>query len=116
MSDQVKHPDHYQSENGLECWDAMEVVYGSKAVETFCKLNAFKYLWRLGKKDDPGTELQKVAEYKRKEEALRSGADVVRSDVYYLQMCRSRLQCMIDDLDREIIETTIQKRRFHETL
>lgn len=38
----VRHPEHYQSESGLECWDAMELIYGADAVRTFCRLNVMK--------------------------------------------------------------------------
>lgn len=41
----VNHPDHYNSGN-IECIDAMIAAFGEEAVATFCRLNAFKYLWR----------------------------------------------------------------------
>ena len=45
MSDQVNHPSHYQG-NGIECIDAMLAAFGKGEVISFCKLNAFKYIWR----------------------------------------------------------------------
>lgn len=105
----VRHPEHYQSESGLECWDAMELIYGADAVRTFCRLNVMKYLWRLGKKDDPEKELKKIAEYARHEEEIRTGEDRHRSDIHYLQKCRNRLRTMMDDLDREIVEIMAEK-------
>lgn len=45
----VNHPSHYQ-DGGLECIEVMRIVFGDEAVKTFCKLNAFKYVWRSGKK------------------------------------------------------------------
>lgn len=45
----VNHPSHYQ-DGGLECIEVMRRVFGDDAVRTFCKLNAFKYVWRSGKK------------------------------------------------------------------
>lgn len=49
-SSNVDHPSHY-NQGGIECWDAMEATYGKEAVKTFCKLNAFKYVWRADSKN-----------------------------------------------------------------
>ena len=46
----VDHPSHY-NQGGIECWGAMEAAYGKEAVKTFCKLNAFKYVWRADNKN-----------------------------------------------------------------
>lgn len=46
----VNHPAHYN--NGkIECIVAMRLEFSDEEVAAFCKLNAFKYLWR---KDDKG--------------------------------------------------------------
>lgn len=50
MSDNVNHPSHYNS-GQYECLDVMRDVFGDEAVKNFCKLNAFKYLWRSDKKN-----------------------------------------------------------------
>lgn len=50
MSEKVNHPDHYNTDS-YECIDVMEEVFGKEAVKNFCKLNAFKYLWRADEKD-----------------------------------------------------------------
>ena len=42
----VEHPKHYNSGN-IECIDAMESAFGVEAVQHFCALNAFKYIWRF---------------------------------------------------------------------
>jgi hypothetical protein len=49
MSEQVNHPSHYAS-GGIECIDAMEAAFGKAEVASFCKLNAFKYIWRESSK------------------------------------------------------------------
>ena len=46
----VIHPNHY-NQGKIECWDAMVETYGRDATATFCKLNAFKYLWRASEKN-----------------------------------------------------------------
>lgn len=53
--EQVNHPAHYQK-NGKECIEAMEEEFGPLAVYHFCLLNAFKYKWRAGFKDDNSKE------------------------------------------------------------
>ena len=52
--EKVDHPTHYQSYNTnlqIECIDAMRAAFGDEAVTAFCKLNAFKYLWRASSKN-----------------------------------------------------------------
>lgn len=55
-SEQVNHPIHYKSENGKECIDYMIEKYGEEWVYHFCVLNAYKYKFRAGKKDDNSKE------------------------------------------------------------
>lgn len=48
----VNHPDHYQSETGLETIDIIEAVtFDLKGVEAFDIGNAIKYLCRFTKKN-----------------------------------------------------------------
>lgn len=52
MAEQVNHPEHYQSANGIECIDAIEAaVENLTGIQAFCVGNAIKYLFRAGKKD-----------------------------------------------------------------
>ena len=46
----VNHPAHYTS-GKYECIDVMQDVFGKEAVDNFCLLNAFKYIWRAGRKN-----------------------------------------------------------------
>lgn len=48
--DPVNHPSHYET-GGIECIDAMLETQGREAVMDFCVCNAFKYLWRHGRKN-----------------------------------------------------------------
>lgn len=50
MSDNVNHPEHYNS-GKYECIEVMRDVFGKEAVDNFCLLNAFKYIWRAGRKN-----------------------------------------------------------------
>jgi hypothetical protein len=38
-------------------------AFGKDAVRDFCKINAFKYLWRLGHKDEEAQEIGKIKWY-----------------------------------------------------
>ena len=56
----VNHPSHYKG-NKFECIDVMLDTFSKREVEAFCKLNAFKYLYRANKKN--GMEDMKKAEW-----------------------------------------------------
>ena len=58
----VNHPQHY-NQGSIECIDAMASAFGKEEVKSFCKLNAFKYLWRLGCKDEEIQEVGKIKWY-----------------------------------------------------
>lgn len=51
MSDPVKSPDHYKA-GQYECLDIMRARYGQSAFKAFCLMNAFKYLFRQGRKPE----------------------------------------------------------------
>ena len=53
MSDNVNHPAHYET-GKYECIDVMTEVFGTDAVKHFCLCNAFKYVYRMNRKN--GTE------------------------------------------------------------
>ncbi len=50
MNDVVNHPDHYCT-GKYECILVMTEVFGAKAVQDFCRCNAFKYLYRSDRKN-----------------------------------------------------------------
>jgi hypothetical protein len=67
-SSAVNHPSHYN--NGkYECLDVMIDVFGKEAVQTFCLLNAFKYVWRSKQKNGM-EDIQKANFYLTKYEEL----------------------------------------------
>jgi len=65
MNDSVNHPSHYKS-NGMECIDAMIGAYGTAEVASFCKLNAFKYIWRCCHKGKCVEDIEKAIWYLNK--------------------------------------------------
>lgn len=48
--EEINHPSRYAG-GKYECIDVMTDVFGVDAVKDFCKLNAFKYLWREKQKN-----------------------------------------------------------------
>ena len=54
--EKVVHPKHYNAEGRMECIQEMELMFGLDAVETFCKLNAYKYYYRAGNKTGASKE------------------------------------------------------------
>jgi len=63
-NEKVNHPQHYAGK--VECIDAMVAAFGTESVMDFCKINAFKYVWRIGKKDDAVQDAKKAVWYLNK--------------------------------------------------
>ena len=51
MSSIINNPPHY-TKGAVHCIDAMLSAYTTEEVELFCRLNAFKYLWRASEHKD----------------------------------------------------------------
>ena len=58
----VNHPSHY-CQGDMECIDGLIGAFGRNEVAIFCKINAMKYIWRLGHKDDEAQEIGKIKWY-----------------------------------------------------
>ena len=64
--DMVNSPPHYSGgDSKIECIDAMVSAFGDEAVKVYAKLNAFKYLWRAGKKVNAEEDVMKSIWYTR---------------------------------------------------
>ena len=63
-NDEVNSPKHYTGD--IECIDAMVAAFGEDQVRIYSKLNAFKYLWRSGKKGSEKEDTEKAIWYLRK--------------------------------------------------
>lgn len=59
----VNYPNHYGAGNGYQCIEAMLQTFGRKATMDFCKLNAFKYIWRSDHKNKESQDLEKAKRY-----------------------------------------------------
>ena len=42
----VNHPPHYQSQNGIECIEAIRAQLTEEEFRGYCKGNCIKYVWR----------------------------------------------------------------------
>ena len=69
MTTEVNHPSHYQGQ-GIECIDAMIAAFGEMDTMAFCKLNAFKYIWRAEKKENAYRDIEKAIWYLTKHQEL----------------------------------------------
>lgn len=67
----VDHPKHYNM-GDIECIDAMISAFGKSEVAIWCKINAFKYLWRMDYKDSFFDDLGKTQWYINKLKELIS--------------------------------------------
>ena len=61
MVDMVNHPPHYQSDNGIECIDAIRAALGSDGFIAYCRGSSMKYVWR--EKVNAAEDLRKSAWY-----------------------------------------------------
>lgn len=62
--DMVSHPPHYQSDNGIECIDAIRAALGKEGFIAYCRGNVIKYSWRI--KANPAEDQGKAAWYANK--------------------------------------------------
>ena len=67
----VNHPRHYNREGAIECIDEMELIYGPEPVMWFCLLNAHKYRYRAGLKNDGFQDLEKSDWYMNRYKELK---------------------------------------------
>ena len=65
----VDHPAHYNRGN-IECINAMIAAFGKAEVAVFCKINAFKYLWRAENKGKYKEDMEKSSWYINKANEL----------------------------------------------
>lgn len=92
-TEKVNHPFHY-NQGDIECIDAMVAAFGVEAVRDFCKINAFKYLWRAGDKEgnSESQDLEKAVWYINKAKELSESIPGVcdnQKDYIYLDTAES---------------------------
>lgn len=62
IKNRVEHPTHY-NQGKIEAIDAMLEAFGKTEVISFCKINAFKYIWRGTAKDNYLEDMKKASWY-----------------------------------------------------
>lgn len=72
-NDVVNHPSHY-TQGGIECIDAMESAFGAARLAVYCKIAAFKYIWRCEYKNG-AEDVKKAIWYLNKFLELKGDAD-----------------------------------------
>lgn len=68
-TENVNHPSHY-TPGRFECIDVMEDVFGAEETKAFCKLNAFKYLYRAEHKGKALEDVDKAIWYLKKHQEI----------------------------------------------
>lgn len=76
--DMVNAPPHY-TQGGIECIDAMKSAFGDTELEAYCKIAAFKYIWRCEKKNG-NEDIRKAIWYLKKYLSLQEKKEVEKVD------------------------------------
>ena len=95
MSEQVKSPEHYHASE-YHCLDIMKARYGQSAFKAFCLMNAFKYLFRQGRK--PGVD----------------GDEDAAKAKHYMELAPDAP--MPDELDRQLVQANAVNLRLEREL
>ena len=77
--DMVDHPFYYNRKNAIECIEEMELIYGPEAVMWFCILNAHKYRYRAGLKNNGYEDLEKSDWYMNKYKQLKEKVEASKT-------------------------------------
>ena len=64
VHDPVNSPLHYRRDD-VECIDAMKTTTSAEGFEEYCRLNAFKYIWRANNKQNKVQDIKKAIWYLR---------------------------------------------------
>ena len=80
-TDLVNSPPHYKdTENGIECIDAMKAMLTKEEFVGFLRGNSFKYRWRFKYKDTPTQDLMKAKYYEDKLLEIHRESEETTSD------------------------------------
>ena len=107
--DNVNHPSHYET-GKYECFDVMREALGDDIVKGFCLGNAFKYIYRTGRKN--GLEDIKKAQWYIE---------------HYIQICEGtceELKCSegctddeeCDDIEVDLKDLALYSQMIHDML
>ena len=77
------NPKHYVQDDGPQTWEHMVDKFGLEETAIFCKLNAYKYSDRRGKKPGESVDREngKIKWYEDKAAELYSKVEILRKDI-----------------------------------
>ena len=109
----------YYNDSEISCIDAMVSAFGREATAHFCKVNAFKYIWRLGNKDNESQEIGKIKWYLDKYLELKEcnlppnftedydtyfkGVDRIKEGADCIAVLKTRVECGAITADATIV-------------
>lgn len=95
MSDNVRHPTHYNLADRKECWEEMREIFGNRCVIIFDVLNAYKYYYRRGSKDGNPKEQDEA----KIEAYMNHAKELLKT--YDTEIGKNAYDAMIEILDME---------------
>ena len=102
MNENVNHPNHYNIPGRKECIVEMVEKFGTEAVETFCKLNSYKYRYRHELKNGQ-EDLDKAEWYDNFASLMRTNSDMAKiADHYGLDKQENQLMEEMGELIQAI--------------
>lgn len=85
-NDAVEHPNHYNRDGAIECFDEFVAIYGIEAAKHACLFNIHKYRYRAADKN--GVEdLKKSDWYMRKYLELSNININADDDISFIEKC-----------------------------
>lgn len=92
--EQVNHPSHYKIPGRKECIIEMQERFGTYQTFIFCLMNAYKYLYRAGLKDNVPEEqdIQKARWYHDYAMTIGDGLMFSNSEMKLLHYIRRELK------------------------
>lgn len=91
---QVEHPSHYNIPGRKECIVEMQERFGTYQTIIFCLMNAYKYLYRAGMKEDNPAEqdIQKARFYHDYAMKIDTGVRLSQTEIKLLRYVRKELK------------------------
>ena len=86
----VNHPNHYRIDGRKECIEEMRERYGNRATALFCLTNAYKYLYRAGRKMGNGFE-----------------QDIAKAE-WYFNYAKDKCHCMVTPHHNKVMWNLIE--------
>ena len=73
---ETEHGKHYELPGGMKGIEVLEAIFTKEELMAWARITAMKYRLRIGKKDDPIKELQKIESYELYYEDLKAQYEI----------------------------------------